>query len=98
MLDKSEALQFLQAESFGGAIYNGICEQVVTVHPRMVYCRWHASATTGVVCVLRILELPGMMTVAFTQAGIVVVCVQVLEYAGEDLRQPVEMLVHRQLL
>ena len=98
MLNESEALQFLQAEFFGNAIYNGIREQIVTVHPRVVYYGWHASATTRVGRVLGILELPGMVTLADRQAGIVIVGVQVFEYAGEDLRQPVGMSHQRQLL
>lgn len=54
----------------------------------MIYCGWHASATTRVERVLGILELPGMVVLALTQAGIVIVRVQVFEYAGEDLGQP----------
>ena len=54
----------------------------------MIYCGWHAPAATRAVCVLGILELPGVVTLAFAQAGKIVVCVQVLEDAGEDLRQP----------
>ncbi len=38
-----------------------------------------------------------MVTLAFTQAGIVVVCVQVLEYTGEDLGQPAGVLARGQL-
>lgn len=98
MLDKSKALQFLQAEFFGSAIYNGIREQAVTVHPRMVQCEWYASATIRVVRVLMsILELPGMVTLAFAQPGEIVIRVEVFEYAGEDLRQPIGISIHRQL-
>ena len=48
--------------------------------------------------VLGVLEFPGMVALAFAQARIVIVRVQVFEDAGEDLRQPIIMSVHRELL
>lgn len=95
LFDKSKTLQLLQAESFSSAVHNGIREQVITVHPRVIYCRWHSSATTRVVRVLGILELPGMVALVLIQARIVIVRIKVFENAGEDLRQPLSMLVCR---
>lgn len=85
MLAKSKTLQFLQAEFLGSAVDGSVFEQV-TAHPWMEDCRLDGSATTKVVRVMSILELPGIVTLVVQQAWVVVSLVEVFEDAGKDLR------------
>ena len=85
MLAKSKTLQFLQAKFLGGAVDGGVFEQVAA-HPRVEDCRLDGSATTKVLRVMSILELPGIVTLVVQQAWVVVSLVEVFEDAGKDLR------------
>jgi hypothetical protein len=85
LLAKSKTLQFLQAKFLGSAVDGGVFEHV-TAHPRVEDCRLDGSATTKVLRVMSILELPGIVTLAVQQAWVVVSLVEVFEDAGKDLR------------
>ena len=59
----------------------------------MVDCRLDRSATTVIMSVLSILELPRVVALVVKQAWIVVTLVEVFEDTGKDLGQP-EMSVN----
>ena len=84
LFPKSKAFQLVQAEFLGSAVDSGVFEQVTT-HTGMVDCRLDGSATTKVIRILSILELPGVVTLVMQQAWIVVSLIKIFEDAGEDL-------------
>ena len=86
LLAKSKTLQFLQAEFLGSAVDCGVLEKVAA-YAGIVDCRLDGSATTNVVGIRRILELPSIMTLVVKQAWVVVSLVEVFEDTGKDLRQ-----------
>ena len=84
LLPKRQALQLVQSELFGCAIYSSVFEQD-SAHTVVIDCRLNRSAATEVLGVLGIFELPRVATLVVQQAGVVVTLVEVFEDAGKDL-------------
>lgn len=87
LLSKSKALELLQAVLLGSAVHNRVPEHNVS-HCGMEERRLARPATTGVMDIVRVLEVPRVSALALQQAWEVVALIQKLEDARQNLGLP----------